>query len=162
MSIPKLIIEENILYCDLDGVLVDFEKGVKERMKKYPHELNQTNMWITLRKTPNFYANLPWMPEGKALWDAIKIYNPVILTGCPRGGWSEDDKRSWCARELGADIKVICCETKNKPDFCTEGDVLIDDRDVIMDKWIAKKGKYVHYAEGKLEEYINLIKEYLS
>jgi hypothetical protein len=31
-----------------------------------------------------------------------------------------------------------------------------------MDKWIAKKGKYVHYAEGKLEEYINLIKEYLS
>ena len=71
MSIPKLIIEENILYCDLDGVLVDFEAGVKERMKKLPHELNRTSMWITLRKTPNFYAKLPWMPEGKALWDAI-------------------------------------------------------------------------------------------
>ena len=155
------IIEENVLYCDLDGVLADFEAGVKERMKKYPHELNRNHMWITLRKTPKFYANLPWMPEGKALWAAIKDYNPVILTGCPRGGWSEDDKRAWCARELGPEIKVITCKTDDKPLYCGEGDILIDDRDVIKDEWIAKGGKYVHYAEGNLEHYVNLIKEYI-
>ena len=126
-----------------------------------PDDLNKPTMWITLRKTPNFYANLPWMPEGKALWDAIKDYNPVILTGCPKGGWSEADKRAWCARELGANIKVITCDTKDKPKFCNEGDILIDDRDVIKDEWIAKKGKYVHYAEGNLEHYIKLIKEYI-
>ena len=93
-----LVIETNVLYCDLDGVLADFEEGVKERMNKYPNDLNKTLMWKTLRSTPNFYANLPWMPEGKALWKAIKDYNPVILTGCPKGGWGEADKRAWCAR----------------------------------------------------------------
>jgi len=157
----SFIIEENKLYCDLDGVLVDFEKGVKERMGKLPEDLNQKYMWMTLRKTPNFYANLPWMPEGKALWDAIKEFNPIILTGCPIGGWSEADKRIWCARELGANIKVITCNTKDKPKFCSEGDILIDDRDVIKDAWIAKKGKYLHYAEGNLEHYIKEIERYL-
>ena len=157
----SFIIEENKLYCDLDGVLVDFEKGVKERMGKLPEDLNQKYMWMTLRKTPNFYVNLPWMPEGKALWDAIKEFNPIILTGCPIGGWSEADKRIWCARELGANIKVITCNTKDKPKFCSEGDILIYDRDVIKDAWIAKKGKYLHYAEGNLEHYIKEIERYL-
>ncbi|NCZ58449.1 MAG: hypothetical protein EBY75_09205, partial [Actinobacteria bacterium] len=27
--------------------------------------------------------------------DAIKVYNPVILTGCPKGGWSEADKQAF-------------------------------------------------------------------
>jgi hypothetical protein len=47
-----LVIETNVLYCDLDGVLADFEEGVKERMNKYPNDLNKTLMWKTLRSTP--------------------------------------------------------------------------------------------------------------
>lgn len=156
------IIEENILYCDLDGVLVDFEQGVQDRFGKNPHELNQTSMWIGLRKTPNFYDNLPWMPKGKALWNIIKDYNPVILTGCPRGGWGEEDKRSWCARELGPNIKVICCDTREKPNYCSEGDMLIDDRDVIMNQWIKKGGKYVLYSETNFESNIETIKNYFK
>lgn len=156
-----LVIEANVLYCDLDGVLADFEEGVKERLNKYPNDLNKTLMWKTLRSTPNFYANLPWMPEGKALWTAIKDYNPVILTGCPKGGWGEADKRAWCARELGPNVKVITCATDDKPNFCSEGDILIDDRDIIKDEWIAKKGKYIHYAEGNLEYYIKEIERSL-
>jgi hypothetical protein len=157
----SLIIKENVLYCDLDGVLADFEEGVKTITNKYPKDLDRKYMWMRIRKTPNFYANLPWMPEGKTLWEAIKIYNPVILTGCPKGGWSEDDKRTWCARELGPDIKVITCETQDKPDYCNEGDILIDDRDVIKDEWIAKGGKYVHYTYGNLTYYIDQIKKLL-
>ena len=157
----ELIVKENVLYCDLDGVLADFDEGVKAITKKYPKDLNRNYMWAKIRKTPNFYANLPWMPEGKALWDAIKIYNPVILTGCPKGGWTEEDKRNWCARELGAHIKVITCNTQNKPDYCNVGDILIDDRDVIKDKWIEKGGKYVHYSEGNLLENIKLITDLL-
>ncbi len=156
------IIEENVLYCDLDGVLVDFEQGVQDRFGKNPRELNQTSMWIGLRKTPKFYDNLPWMPKGKALWNIIKDYNPVILTGCPRGGWGEEDKRSWCARELGPNIKVICCDTREKPNYCSEGDMLIDDRDVIMNEWIKKGGKYVLYSEKNFESNIEAIKNYFK
>ncbi len=64
-------------------------------------------------------------------------------------------------RELGANVKVITCDTKDKPDFCSEGDILIDDRDIIKDAWIGKKGKYIHYAEGNLEYYIKEIERNL-
>ncbi len=158
----SLLIEENVLYCDLDGVLVDFEQGVQNKFGKNPRELNQISMWINLRKTPNFYENLPWMSKGKALWDVIKIYNPVILTGCPRGGWGEEDKRKWCARELGANIKVICCDTKDKPNYCKEGDMLIDDRDIIMNRWIERGGKYILYSESTLDKHIEEIKNYMD
>ena len=158
----SLIIEANVLYCDLDGVLVDFEQGVINRLGKNPQELNRNMMWAVLRKTPNFYDKLPWMPKGRTLWEAIKVYNPVILTGCPRGGWSEEDKRNWCARELGPHIKVICCDTREKPNYCSEGDMLIDDRDVIMNEWIKKGGKYVLYSETNLESNIDTIKKYFE
>jgi hypothetical protein len=158
----SLIIEANVLYCDLDGVLVDFEKGVINRLGKIPEELNRNMMWAVLRKTPNFYDKLPWMSKGRTLWEAIKDYNPVILTGCPRGGWSEEDKRNWCARELGPHIKVICCDTREKPNYCSEGDMLIDDRDVIMNEWIKKGGKYVLYSETNLESNIETIKKYFE
>ena len=158
----SLIIEANVLYCDLDGVLVDFEQGVINRLGKNPQELNRNMMWAVLRKTPNFYDKLPWMPKGRTLWEAIKDYNPVILTGCPRGGWSEEDKRNWCARELGPHIKVICCDTREKPNYCSEGDMLIDDRDVIMNEWIKKGGKYVLYSETNLESNIETIKKYFE
>jgi hypothetical protein len=158
----SFIIESNILYCDLDGVLVDFDQGIQNRFGKSPDELNKNMMWAVLRKSPNFYAKLPWMSKGRTLWEAIKDYNPVILTGCPRGGWSEEDKRNWCARELGPHIKVICCETREKPNYCTHGDMLIDDRDVIMNDWIKKGGKYVLYSESNLESNIETIKNYFK
>jgi hypothetical protein len=158
----SLIIESNVLYCDLDGVLVDFEQGVQNKFGKSPDKLNKNMMWAVLRKSPNFYDKLPWMPKGRSLWEAIKEYNPVILTGCPRGGWSEEDKRNWCARELGPHIKVICCETREKPNYCTHGDMLIDDRDMIMDEWIKKGGKYVLYSETNLESNIETIKNYFK
>ena len=99
---------------------------------------------------------LPWMPEGKALWNKIKIFNPIILTGCPHNYPSAvEQKLNWCARELGPHIKVITCKTKEKPNYCKEGDILIDDRDVIMKAWIQKNGKYILYTEGKLDSIID-------
>jgi hypothetical protein len=142
------------LFCDLDGVLADFDEGTKSLLGKYPDELNQRLMWSTLKKYKTFYEDLQWMPEGKILWENIKKYNPIILTGCPHGYPSAvKQKLNWCARELGPDVKVITCKTKDKPKFCNpnSGDILIDDRTIIMDEWIAKGGKYILYSEGNLE-----------
>jgi hypothetical protein len=40
--------------------------------------------------------------------------------------------------------------------------MLIDDRDVIMDEWIKKGGKYVLYSETNLESNIETIKNYFK
>ena len=159
----NLIIETNgQLYCDLDGVLADFEKGIHNKFKKYPSELNEVMMWNVLRKSKTFYENLEWMPEGKALWERIKIFNPIILTGCPFNYPSAvEQKLNWCARELGPHVKVITCKTKEKPKYCKKGDVLIDDRDIIMSEWIDKGGKYILYTEGKLDSIIDEVERNL-
>jgi len=134
-----------ILYCDLDGVLADFERGVVSCIGKKPDDLTSGFMWATLRKTPGFYENLEWREEGRQLWEAIKKFNPIILTGCPRGGWAEQQKRNWCARELGPDVRVITCATKDKPKYCVEGAILIDDRDKVRREWTKNGGKFILY-----------------
>lgn len=134
-----------ILYCDLDGVLADFEGGVVKCIGKKPDELSSGVMWSALRKTPGFYENLEWRDEGRQLWNAIKKYNPIILTGCPSGGWAEQQKRNWCARELGPDVRVITCATKDKPKYCVEGAILVDDRDKVRSEWTKKGGKFILY-----------------
>ena len=119
--------ESNVqLYCDLDGVLADFNEGTQTLLGKYPDELSQSLLWSTVKKSKTFYEDLPWMPEGKKLWENIKKYNPIILTGCPYGYPSAiEQKLNWCLRELGPNIKVITCKTKDKPKFCNpnSGDI---------------------------------------
>jgi len=151
-----------ILYCDLDGVLADFERGVVSCIGKKPDDLTSGFMWATLRKTPGFYENLEWRAEGRMLWDAIKKYNPIILTGCPRGGWAEQQKRNWCARELGPDVRVITCTTADKPKYCIQGAILVDDRDKVRREWTKKGGKFIlymntMYALIDLGPYIDII-----
>lgn len=145
---------KKILYCDLDGVLTDFEEGVRLKMGKEPEEINQGLMWSVLRKSHNFFEKLPWMPEGKLLWEKIKKYEPIILTGCPHGGWSEEQKCNWSKRELGENIKVITCASKDKSKYSKEGAILIDDRLIAKDKWEAMGGIFIHYEECNIERII--------
>lgn len=77
------------VFCDLDGVLVDFDSGVKKLFNgRAPDELpNQGMMWGSIHKASEFYAKLPWMKDGKFLWEELKnnlSTPPDILTGCPR------------------------------------------------------------------------------
>lgn|SRR3546814_14527 len=68
--------------------------------------------------------------EAKVLWEAIKPYNPTILTGMPRGNWAAAQKNAWCRAHLGSDVPVITCMSAKKHVHCTHGSVLIDDREV--------------------------------
>jgi hypothetical protein len=97
------------IFCDLDGVLCDFVAGVKKICNgKGPDELhNKGSMWSRIANTEDFYCNLPWMQDGRALWDAIRHLQPNILTGVPRSGNARQDKATWCRRELGVEINHV-------------------------------------------------------
>jgi hypothetical protein len=152
------------IFCDLDGVLVDFDAGVKKILKKAPDDLPTGLMWAVLKKTPDFYNKLNWTPNGKKLWqNLIGLSNVTIqlLTGVPRGfKEAEGQKRAWCKRELGEQFNVICCQTKDKPKYATTGAILIDDRLNIADEWIANGGIFIHHTSTEntiieLNKYIN-------
>jgi hypothetical protein len=90
------------IYCDLDGVLVDFEAGVQKICQRSTDELEKTTMWKLIEQSStNFFADLPWMPGGQQLWNSIKTLNPTILTGVPDLKGSCQDKFHWCRTNLG-------------------------------------------------------------
>lgn len=151
-----------IVFCDLDGVLADFEQGVINRFKKRPDQLQSGLMWGVINKSNTFFETLPWMPRGRELWEQIKQYDPIILTGIPRSSTAAEQKRRWCAKELGPDIHVITCSTKDKPEFCVINSVLIDDRPDNLNNWNAKGGKFILYNEELTDKVIERIHRHLE
>jgi hypothetical protein len=143
------------LFLDLDGVLADFDAGVHQVTGKLPSELSPRSMWPRLAKTPGFYANLAWMPDGRTLWERVKRHDPVILTGLPLGKWARPQKLKWCARELGPDVEVLTCMSRDKAEVARSRapddtvPVLVDDRDRYRDKWEEMGGIFVHHKSAE-------------
>lgn len=143
------------LFLDLDGVLVDFERGVLEATGKPVDEQTPRQMWSALARTPGFYANLHWMPDGRRLWDYAASKEPVVLTGLPFGRWARPQKLEWCARELGPEVPVITCFTREKTSRALEhvddGEtpVIVDDRDRIREGWEAAGGIFIHHSDAE-------------
>ncbi len=142
------------LFVDLDGVLVDFDEGVKRITGSYPSELSSRRMWTQLARTPGFYEHLDWTPDGRELWNAVRELSPTILTGLPMGRWAEPQKRAWCARELGEDVPVITCLSRHKAKRAREvtparkTPVLIDDRERIREAWEEIGGIFIHHTDA--------------
>jgi len=144
------------VFVDLDGVLADFEVGVQKVCGAAPHALFPPVMWKKLASQEDFYGNLPWIDDGKLLWDFVKPFDPIILTGLPIGKWAEPQKRRWCARELSAQQIVITCLSRNKhtaaQDFIRPGTraLLIDDREKLQAAWEAAGGVFIlHRSAGE-------------
>ena len=153
-------------FVDLDGVLADFDAGVQALFGRSPDELPPPVLWSRLAKTPGFYNELEWMNDGKELWNFVVKFGPTILTGLPRGTWAEPQKRSWCKRELGENVPVIACLSKEKPEKAkatvAKGivPVLIDDRQSLQEAFEAIGGIFVHHrsSKGSLAELRKLLK----
>jgi hypothetical protein len=137
------------LFLDLDGVLADFDAGVLKATGKLPSDMNVRQMWPVLARTPGFYEHLPWTAEGRELWAFSRPHSPVILTGLPLGKWAEPQKRAWCARELGADVPVVCCLSREKGEAAAkllepgEAMVLVDDRLKVQQGWEDAGGRFI-------------------
>lgn len=152
-----------LLFCDLDGVLADFEQGVNNKFTKPSNEIHSSLMWKVINNSKSFFETLPWMPRGKELWDRIKHRKPIILTGVPKGSKTgAEQKRKWCADNLGQHIKVITCATKEKPNYCLPNSILIDDRPDNLNAWNLKGGKFILYDEEFVDITVERINRHMD
>jgi hypothetical protein len=150
--------ERYVLFVDLDGVLADFDRGVEELTGARPAGQSPKAMWPRLARSPGFYAHLPWTPDGPELWERVKRHEPVILTGLPRGNWAKPQKLEWCRRELGTQVPVIACMSREKAEKAREWvagagadtpvPVLIDDRESLRERWEEAGGIFIHHSSA--------------
>lgn len=150
------------IYCDLDGVLIDFAKGYKDLTG---HELdgehrNDTDFWDPINKAGyDFWINLEWIePDGHTLWDFIAPYKPIILSAPSRQNESRVAKHDWVKRELPG-TELILRSAKHKKDFAEPNAILIDDRKDNVDGWIEAGGIGILHTSAS-ETIDTLIKKY--
>lgn len=138
------------LFLDLDGVLADFDEGVRAVFHASPATLAPSRMWPALARVPGgFFSSLPLMHDAAELWGHCTAYDPTILTGLPMGAWAEPQKREWCARNLGDRVKVITCLAREKAKFCKRGEsVLVDDREENRGAWERAGGLFVLHTSA--------------
>ena len=96
-----------IIFCDLDGVLVDFNRGIYRLLRKDASKLYQTKsgikrLWSAVSRSPKFFEKLHWTSDGRELWQSIYHLQPDILTGVPNSKPHDvgREKYRWCQREL--------------------------------------------------------------
>ena len=68
------------IYCDMDMVLCDFLKGAEKVLGMPFVNANKQTRWEKISDTPDFWANLPWMPGAKKIVQSIMRYDAHILS----------------------------------------------------------------------------------
>lgn len=145
------------IYCDMDGVLTNFDKSVYDGVIKDWNKKYNTNyvtgwnfedgegtdiFWKEIKKLgPEFWFDMPWKNDGKKLWDYIKSDTTEILTKPAKPERSNScipGKLAWCKRELGEDVKVNI--DMNKSIYAKPNHILIDDLEENINKWIKAGG----------------------
>ena len=132
------------IFCDMDGVIVDFERGYYELTGKHTSQVldGSNEFWKPLEdEGALFWATLPWMSDGKQLWDYIKKYKPYILTAPSLDSSSRVGKEAWCKMHINGQYKKLYFKAaRYKSDFADENKILIDDREDTIASWNAKGG----------------------
>ena len=154
-----------IIFFDLDGVLADFDRGLRELCDFAPCSVNEPRtaayeeaMWAAIRAVPHFYARLQPMPGALEMFSGISRLAGVdceILTGIPkpkRGiATAAADKTEWVRRCLSPDVKLNIVMREDKPLYCRGRDcLLIDDTRANIEAWEAMGGTGIlHVTPGE-------------
>jgi hypothetical protein len=96
-----------------------------------------------------FFADIPPMADLPQLWARIERNRPIVLTGVPPSvEEAADNKRAWVAKNLGAHIEVRCCQSREKWQHASPGDILIDDWIKYKQLWLAAGGRWITHRNA--------------
>ena len=131
------------IYCDLDGVLADFERGYKELTGidlQGEFKPEGEEFWGPISKAGvGFWAGLKWMPDGQQLWDYIKPYKPKLLSAPSKEDSSRIGKAVWVKHKIPG-TKLILRYASHKKELASPTSILIDDRIKNIEDWESAGG----------------------
>jgi hypothetical protein len=125
------------IYCDMDGVLCDFPKGIEKVIGKNINQWSygsKSEKWDPIKNTPKFWHTLPWTSSGRTLWNFIKKYDTHILSAYVEETFDPNcipGKSHWARTNLGlSSNKINLVRRAEKQNYATNMGkpcVLIDD-----------------------------------
>jgi FMN phosphatase YigB (HAD superfamily) len=153
------------IYCDLDGVLTDFDKTVKRLGRKAAEGLNenateeQKNIMYKAIDLAgrDFWSDMEWLEDGRKLWDKIKKYHPVLLSSPGEFRYAPAGKQDWVNKNLpGVTLYIESLKYK----YAERDAILIDDMEKNISMWKEAGGLGIIYkdSETAVEELRQLIK----
>jgi len=139
------------IYFDMDGVLADFDRGLRELCGLEPQEQGDDAVdemvFAAVRNVPHFFLKLePREGMLELFGDLRSRYGDrvEVLTGVPRASRgivdAAPDKIRWIAEHLGEDVVVHTVARREKKDYA-KGCILIDDLVQNIEEWNAAGGR---------------------
>lgn len=164
------------IYCDMDGVLADMEKGFAELSgglapKEYEAKNGKSSFWKLIAKKPNFWIELEKMPDADVLWDFIRdnFKNPKpVLLSAGQGAKIVQQKTDWAHKYIDPSVKVIIASAgTKKPEYTLNipgrvTHVLVDDTQKNIDAWQNKSPHHIAILHKDAQSSIEQLKAFLS
>lgn len=149
---------KDLLFVDMDGVLVDAESG----MKKWSQKLGLTTKELFAKKLyhmPGFYSDLPVIPGAVEAFKILSEKYEVYILSAP--SWENPscytDKRLWVEKYLGDTAYKRLILSNDKSLFT--GRALIDDR---LKYGVTKfKGEHIHFGSERFPDWQSVL-DYLD
>ena len=165
MRLERFLNEEKdyIIYLDMDGVLVDFEKAFKKIDGRTTTEVEKEGdsvFWEHVKKGGlKFWSMMPWMNDGRKLWNYVKNMNVSILSSPARAlPDSRKGKEIWVYQALNPKPKLILKRAREKQEYAKPNAILIDDKKKNIDRWNAAGGIGIwHKSTNKTIKELNNI-----
>ena len=144
-----------IVYCDLDGVLFDFNKKLNQIFSGVI-PTNMDTLWSVLSQHPNLYRHLELYEGALDFWQSLNHlslgygFDICILTAIPRHSTmplAAEDKQAAVIEHFGnVDFKVGPY-AKDKKYHARSHDILIDDKLQNITDWVSKDGLAIHHLD---------------
>jgi hypothetical protein len=140
-------VQQYQIYLDMDGCITNFDKRFKDlnpehlTAAEYQTKYGIEKFWdfIDEENKVKFWVGMPWMSDGKQLWDYIKDKNPTLLSAPSRKPSSRLGKRLWIKNNIPGTPLILAAADK-KQNYSQKDAILIDDRPDNVEQFRSKGG----------------------
>lgn len=145
------------IYCDMDGVLTDFDHQFESLSgvdpSTYIEMYGKKRFWNLIDTGgEEFWSEMSWTSGGRELWNFLEPYGPVLLSTPSMNPKSRTGKKKWVELNLDPSPKLILSHKKEL--HATPLSILIDDMDKNLIKWEQAGGIPIKCIKGKTGEVI--------